>query len=242
MKPVELSHKSIYFEQNSIRFQGFLKENKNKKREKIICCHFLYAPTWKWITGTQCFSPREIIFLFKQLQTSSLLLICMINILCVYFSCWGFMWLRKRTTAKTELYSLAESTQLFIQFTSSKLNNVVNLEISELKLYQVHNKLLLIFHRIEIIWTNSNHDYCVVLKIFTTHQLKFSWFTSPPTPFPITPPGHLLYITKDRRNTMADITLHHRNRSSKLPSTHALSSYYSWTFWSEVSIIINVIQ
>lgn len=63
----------------------------------------------------------------------------------------GFHVAQERTTTKTELYSLAESTQLFIQFTSSKLNNVVNLEISELKLYQVHNKLLLISHRIEII-------------------------------------------------------------------------------------------
>lgn len=48
--------------------------------------------------------------------------------------------------------------------------------------------MLLIFHRIEIIWTNSNHDYCVVLKIFTTHPLKFSWFTSPPHPLPRNPP------------------------------------------------------
>lgn len=86
---------------------------------------------------------------------------------------------------KTELYSLAESTQLFIQFTSSKLNNVINIEISELKLCYIDNKLLLIFHRIETIWTNSNHDYCIVLKIFTTHPLKFSWFTSPPPPTPL---------------------------------------------------------
>lgn len=62
---------------------------------------------------------------------------------------------------------------------------------------------------------------CVVLKIFTTPPLQFSGLTSPSPPFPVTRRRPSLYHYS-RRNTMAAITLHHRNRNSKLPFTHQL--------------------